>query len=233
MLWFRFWLETRLRVTFLFAWSLFFFLLGVYPVATRAGAASEQIVRAFVAQTTFIAIFGAGFLAGTDVRTQVFGGRPGRGVHGSVQFTLSLPVSRARLLITRAAVAIAESITVVVLLSLITWLLFEPLRANVAPSRVVLHAAFVALACLGIHGLALLTSTVFDDMVQMWVVMGVAIVPFALRAQLPPFLDFMDALMRGSPLVTDAVPWNIAGIAVVAGSLFVLAAIRVVQMQEY
>ncbi len=63
----------------------------------------------------------------------------------------------------------------VLLISLVTWLIFEPLRANAAPSRVAFHAAFVALACLAVHGLAVLTSTIFDDMVQMWVVMGVAL----------------------------------------------------------
>ena len=38
MLWYRFWLETRLRLIFVVVWSAFFFGVGLYPVANRPAA---------------------------------------------------------------------------------------------------------------------------------------------------------------------------------------------------
>jgi hypothetical protein len=232
MLWYRYWLETRARMIFVVVWSMFFFGVGLYQVAIRPNVAADQLTRAFLNQTTFIAFLAAGMLAGSGVRTQTFG-RNYRGVHGSVHFTLSLPVSRSRLLLTRMALGLAETIVVVLFLSIAAWAFIGAARMQAGISAVILHAVFVALAGAGVvGGLAVLTSTVFDDTVQMWVVSGAIMVLFAFRAQLPRWLDVMGAVIEGSPLVADTVAWPIVAAAMVAGGLCVLTAARVVAVQE-
>ena len=232
MLWYRYWLETRARVIFVVVWSMFFFGVGLYQAAIRPDAAPDLVTRAFLNQTTFIAFLAAGMLAGSGVRTQTFG-RNYRGVHGSVHFTLSLPVSRSRLLLTRTALGFAETIVMVLFLSIAAWAFVGAARMQAGISDVILHAVFVAMAGAGVGGLAVLGSTVFDDTVQMWLVSGAIMVLFAFRAQLPRWLDFMGAVTEGSPLVADAVAWPIVAGAMVAGGLCVLAATRVVAAQEY
>ena len=232
MLWYRFWLETRLRVIFVVVWSTLFLGLGLYLAATRPGAMPDQLMGLFLIQTTFIAFQASSMLAGSGVRTQTFG-RAYRGVHESVHFTLSLPVTRNRLLLTRTALGFVETILVVLLVSIAVWAAFGSMRAHASAPAVIGHALFIAIASVGIGGLAVLTSTVFDDAVQTWVVTGVVILLFIFRPQLPRWLNLTGAMIEGSPLVADAVPWGFVAGSIVVGGLFVLAAARVLSQQEY
>ena len=232
MLWYRFWLETRNKVTFVVAWSVFFFALGLYPVASRSGATTDQIVRVFLTQTTFIALLAAGMLAGSGVRTQTFG-RAYRGLHGSVHFTLSLPITRTRLLLTRTALGLAETILVVLLVSVAGWALLGSMRLQAGVGDVIVHALFIATASIGVAGMAVLSSTVFDDVVQTWVVAGTTMLLFVFQQKLPRPVNLIGAMTEGSPLLTGTVPW--AGVlgSIAAGALFVAAAARVVRNQEF
>jgi hypothetical protein len=232
MLWHRFWLETRFRMIFVVVWSLFFFGVGLYPIATRPSATADQVMGLFLIQTTFIAFLAASMLAGSGVRTQTFG-RNYRGLHGSVHFTLSLPVTRTRLLLTRTAIGFAETILVVLLVSIAAWAAVGSMRAQASVSAVIGHAFFIAIASIGIGGLAVLASTVFDDVVQTWLVTGVAIMLFIFRTQLPPWLNVIGAMTEGSPLVAGSEPWAMVAGSIAAGGLCVLAAGRVVAAQEY
>ena len=232
MLWYRFWLETRLRLIFVVVWSAFFFGVGLYPVANRPAALPAQVMNTLLLQTTFIAFLAAGFFGGSGVRTQTFG-RNYRGLHGSVHFTLSLPVSRTRLLITRAALGFAEMMIVMVLVSVAAWAAFGAMRAQASMSAVIGHAVFMGIAAVGVAGLAVLGSTVFDDVVQTWIVTAVTILLFVFRAQLPRPLDLIGAMTGGSPLVSSTVPWATLAAALVVGTLCVVAALRVVTVQEY
>lgn len=232
MLWYRFWLETRLRLIFVIVWSAFFFGVGLYPAASRPAATAAQVMSAFLLQTTFIAFLAAGFFGGSGVRTQAFG-RAYRGLHGSVHFTLSLPVTRTRLLLTRTALGVAEMMLVILLVSVAAWASVGALRTQASIGAVVGHALFIGITSIGIAGLAVLGSTVFDDVIQTWLVTAVSILLFVFRSQLPRPLDLIGAMTGGSPLVTSAVPWATVAGAIVVGVVCVLAALRVVTAQEY
>lgn len=88
MLWMKLWLETR--------WGLLY-ALGL-PMAARAlfreaGVASAERAAGMMVN---LSVFAAVYLAGTGIRTQ-FAFQGIQGLHGSTDYTLSLPVTRFRL----------------------------------------------------------------------------------------------------------------------------------------
>src|SRR5262249_50279998 len=106
MLWYKNWLETRGRILFLLAFILF-------PVALRMATSRPANPTALAEQRSmaFLAFYWAVptiMLAGAGVKTQP-GAAATRGLHGSMYFTLTLPVSRLRLLAVRAGLGWLET----------------------------------------------------------------------------------------------------------------------------
>jgi hypothetical protein len=96
MLWMKAWLETRWRL--LYALGL---PLAVLALRANGGLASAKDARGMMGILAFFLAFGAVYLAGSGAKTQSpFAAM--RGLHGSMQYTLSLPVSRFRLLAVRS-----------------------------------------------------------------------------------------------------------------------------------
>ena len=132
MLWLKGWLETRSRVAFALTWAAGFLLLFGAGVARREGAPPDvntglQALSAMALVWVFVPVW----LAGAGVRTQsAFGAGATRGLHGSTHFTLSLPVSRARLLLVRATLGLLETAVVIGLLAAVAWFMFPALRES-------------------------------------------------------------------------------------------------------
>jgi hypothetical protein len=230
MLWFRAWLETRSRVAFTILWLALF--VGILATANREEAGPDRLGRA-LGVLAFTWIFVPVWLAGSGVKTQAgFGRGATRGLHGSIHFTLSLPVTRARLLIVRSALGLIETATVIAALGAATWLGLPVLR-EIAPA-VWLQHLLVAFVCgTAFYGLAVLTATLLDDVVHVWTgTLGIMIL-WSVRSRLPEVLDFIRPFADASPVVTGDVPWTAMVVAVAAGGLFVLTALKVVQTQEF
>src|SRR5215831_10591085 len=111
MLWKKGWYETRIRLLFVLAVVVVIAVLTMSP--PPAGAGSGPLVGA----TTIPAMLAALLLAGAGVKTQLGGLQRSKGLHGSMYYTLSLPVKRTRLFSVRVSLGLAETAGILVL----TW----------------------------------------------------------------------------------------------------------------
>src|SRR5579872_2003721 len=110
MLWLKGWLETRLR--FCFAIAFMAALVGFAHVAPATppptpGARLPIFGVIMFSNPTFV-VMACAFLGGAGIATQP-SFQAMKGLHGSILFTLSLPVSRLRLLAVRAFIGWAEA----------------------------------------------------------------------------------------------------------------------------
>jgi hypothetical protein len=154
------------------------------------------------------------------------------GFHGSMFFTLSLPVSRRRLLFARAGLgALLTCLLVVIMAGYILHLRPEAtsaLQALVYLTRVI--------ACtLPIYALAVLLACVLDEM---WQFMGACffwIAVFLLQAK-------FDWIARISPLrgmslncypITAPMPWVPVAASLVLTGLLMWVSVAVLQRKEY
>jgi hypothetical protein len=234
MVWYRAWLETWSRVVFTVLWLAFF--VGVLVLAGRGPGPEGVALGRTLTVLSFTWIFVPVWLAGSGVRTQAgFGRGAMRGLHGSTHFTLSLPVSRARLLLVRGAVGLIESACVIALLGAAVWVLLPAVSSNASFADLLRHLLGVFTIGVAFFGLSSLTATLLDDVWHVWSSTLVIMVLWAppLRRWLPDAMDVFRPMVETSPLVTHVVPWAAMSVAVVAGGLFMLAAIRVVNRQEY
>ena len=97
------WLETRWRLAFALGLALLILLVG----ESQGGLGSMEHARNLMGMVSFLCVVWAINLAGDGIRTHpAF--RATRGLHGSLYFTLSLPVSRLRLFAVRAGIGLLE-----------------------------------------------------------------------------------------------------------------------------
>jgi hypothetical protein len=235
MLWFRAWLETRWRIVFTLAWLSFF--VGVLAISGAGSAApSNAALGRLLSVMAFPWIFVPVWLAGSGVRTQPgFGRNATRGVHGSTFFTLSLPVTRARLLMVRGVLGLLETAAVILVLGAAAWMLFPIVRAASTPIEGMQHLLVVFMCGLAFYGLSVLMATLLDETWHIWSTTFLIMVLWAptVRRLLPPAFDIFRPLVDASPLVTHTLPWTAMSASVVAGGVFVLAALHIVKTQEY
>ena len=125
MLWKKAWLETRWRFSFMLGFALLTILMG----EQGGGLHSAENARNLMRLQWVISIVAAINLAGAGIRTQSpF--RAKAGLHGSTNYTLSMPVSRFRLLAVRAVLGLLETVAVVIFMIVSAWRLFPLVRSN-------------------------------------------------------------------------------------------------------
>jgi hypothetical protein len=223
MLWMKAWLEMRWRLVLGLGLPLAIVLLTAAP---NLRAISPVLVLLF--------IWTAVYLAGGGIRTQsTF--RATRGINGSTFFTLSLPVSRLRLLATRSVVGLIGTAGVIVISICTLWLKFPLARGNwTIPDLLELAiAAIVCTACF--HFASVLFATFLDEV---WQTFGCMFVIFAAwwavaKLSLPQAANIFSFMGDASPLVTHELPWPAMAISLIASAILFLAALKVVQKREY
>src|ERR1700733_4149853 len=142
MLWYKSWLETRVRLLFVFGFYAVFFavfaVVKLSPSSPFAVMSAPDQVRAIV--RLGIAIYAVATaclqLAGAGITTQS-SFQQSKGLLGSTLFTLSLPVSRFRLLAVRAGLGWLETAGFISALCVAAWINFSPLWANFKPEEMV------------------------------------------------------------------------------------------------
>ena len=182
MLWYKAWLETRWRFLIglgllvcsagatVFAYPKVLELLKMVPTVDLSGELGRRINEAAILArdyrgyvwsnwfrqnlmqmwTIFAVLLGTGGLL-----SQVSG--------GGALFTLSLPVSRTRLLTVRAATGLAELLALVLVPSLLLPLLSPSIGRSYGLGDALVHAACMFIAGSVFFSLASLLSTVFSD----------------------------------------------------------------------
>jgi hypothetical protein len=127
MLWYKAWLETRFGLAFLFGlYTLVWLVASTGARLAPANQAPKPQELAFLADAfAFPFIAAAISLAGTGIKTPSGGFQNQvKGLHGSTLYTLSLPVSRLKLVGIRATVGLLETAVVIVVFTLVGWWLF-------------------------------------------------------------------------------------------------------------
>ena len=229
MLWHKGWLETRYRLLFALAFVGFLLILQHKPGATPQGVIGQIL---FINPTLVVMTYS--LLAGAGVTTQ-----PSlvasKGIHGSTLFTLSLPVSRLRLMSVRAAIGWLEGAGVIGVLCCAVWFLSPALR-SIAGSGTMLRYAATLIACgSAIYSLSVLLGTFLDDQWRTWGTMltSAGLWWLSTHAPLPASLDIFRGMGGSSPLLTHTMPWNAILFAALLTAALLFTALKVLQAREY
>jgi hypothetical protein len=223
MLWMKAWLEMK--------WRLLFGLgLSLAVVLSMSAPQNRQGMTGIL----FLFMFAPVYLAGSGIQTQA-AFRATRGLHGSTFFTLSLPVSRLRLLAIRVGLGMAATTGVIAIVICIVWLRFPIVRGDSTLADLIklVATAIVCTACF--HFLSVTLSTLLDDVWRLFASMiAISAVWWTVgRLSLPPSANIFDFLGNASPLVTHTFPWPAMVISVAASVILFVAALKVVQAREY
>jgi hypothetical protein len=226
MLCYKGWLETRFRL--LFTVGITAFILSIqHSVHYAASARGRQVailtIFGFVIPAVMVAI--CAMLAGAGIDTQpTF--QATKGLHGSTLFTLSLPVSRLRLLAVRSSIA---------LLCGGIWLVTPLVRATATGTEMLKYSATVLVCSSAVYFFSVLLGTFLDDQ---WRIYGTMIAAGALEwlsshAPLPAFADIFRAMGKGSPVIAHAMPWSAMGFSLGLSALLFVVALKIAQAREY
>jgi hypothetical protein len=234
MLWMKGWLETRSRVIFALAWAASYVLLMALP--NRHAAGSENTLPVVLSMLALAWVFVPVWLAGSGIRTQqTFGFGAQKGLHGSTHFTLSLPVSRARLLLVRASLGLLEMVCVLTALTTLVWVMMPGVRAGSTPGEWLLYVLTVNVCAAGVYGVTMIAATLVDDV---WILPLSAVVIVLLWmlqffGVLPAWASIYRPMATASPLVAHTVPWAAMAVALATGAVGLLIALRIAQRQEF
>jgi hypothetical protein len=233
MLWTKGWLETRIRLAFalgVVALTLvFLYSLGLKPPANGA----QPMVGIVGIATIFVAMM-SGMLAGAGINTQP-SFQATKGLHGSMLFTLSLPVSRFRLLAVRVSLGWLELVLAIGTLCCGMWAVFPMLRATATAVEMLEYAAVLLACASGLHFISVLLATFLDDQ---WRMFG-SIISFGVvwwlceHTPVPAFANIFRAMTEGSPLIAHSIPWTTIAFSLSLAVVLFCVALKVVRTREY
>jgi hypothetical protein len=213
------------------------FLLGWFLSAALFAALAPRGPNPFAVERLF-GIFSiswfliAVMLAGAGIKTQAALVAT-KGLHGSMYVTLSLPVSRFRLLAVRAGLGFLETIGIIAVLCCGLWVALPGLKMRVSPSNTLEYFAAIVFCVSAFYFLGVLLAVFLDDIWQFMSSMFAVIFLQLVAARLPPFLNVFRAVGDSSPLFTHTLPWVSMGISLTVAAILFLVALKVVQAREY
>jgi hypothetical protein len=235
MLWLKASKETRWK-------ALYVLLIGVafygISISMARGAPPTYRLNWLTGVTQWSALFSVivtVVLAGTGIDTDsTRPGQPVKGGEGSKLFTLSLPVTRARLFWVRTATGVLETAAILALLAAATWLLLSPsLAGNVLDALKTF--ALVFFVSITAYAISVCLSTVCDEGWRLRV-SGLAVAgSWLLHAlnRLPRAIDIFQPIGLQSPLVTHQIPWAALITSGVLAAVFFAAALTIIQRRDY
>jgi hypothetical protein len=182
----------------------------------------------------FFIVFTCAFLAGAGIATQTpF--QASKGLHGSTLFTLSMPVSRLRLLVVRAGIGWLETAAVIGIICWEMWLAMPLQMAGVTPIEMFEQAATLIACSSTVYFLAVLLGTVLDDQWRVWGTLLASIGIWLLCTQfsLPAFADIAHGIGKRSPIVAHTIPWNAMAFSLGLSATMFFAALKIAQRREY
>jgi hypothetical protein len=234
MLWYKGWLETRFRLLFLLG-VLLSFLLFFYSAGTNRPVGGVKPVAGFISYSVpAFVVMSCALLAGAGIATQP-SFQATKGLHGSMMFTLSMPVSRFRLLAVRAGLGwlgVAGALGMLCCGMLFT---FPELRARATAGEILEYAEALTTCASALYFLSVLLATLLDDQWRTWgtMISGGAIWWLSANTPLPPSFNIFRAMGEGSPLSGHSMPWTAMGFSLGLAAIFYVAALKVVQTREY
>ena len=237
MLWKKGWYETRIRLLFVLAVVVVIAVLAMDPAPAAAGSGP------LVVATTIPAMVAALLLAGGGVKTQLGGLQRSKGLHGSMYYTLSLPVTRARLFSVRVSLGLAEIAVVQVLMFSAIWLVHphrnptpsDLFKQGPTPSDLFKQGVFTFCCVTGVYSLGVFFATFLDEVYQHWATIFTVVGTIAIlsRVPLPASMDALLVLSLASPLNTHTMPWIAMAVLLGLSGMLLLIALKIVRSLEY
>jgi hypothetical protein len=223
------WLETRFKLLMASAWMVWF-LGAEYSrgLTAPAGLTGLAVAASFIGVTIPILFAGAGIATQPAFQAT-------KGLHGSTLFTLSLPVSRLRLLATRAVLGWSFLAGAIATMCCAMWILFPVLRAATTPAQMLEYAGTFVACASGFYSIGVLLGTFLDEIWRIWGSMLSVGALWTLfnKTSLPVSLNVFRAMSDGSPLIAHTVPWMAMAFSLVFAAVLFVAALKVVQLREY
>ena len=244
MLWYKTWLETRWRFLIglgglmcsaagiVLAYPQMIKLLASMPAVDMGGEIGRQVRESVALARDYRGyVWSQWFLKSMSQLWVLFaallgtGGPLSQASGGGTLFTLSLPVSRNRLLAVRAATGLAELLVLALVPSLLLPALSPAVGHSYGIGEALIHGVCLFLAGSVFFSLAFLLSTVFSDVWRPWLVVLCAAIALSLLDQLSQGLSRYSVFRVMSAEVyfrSGRLPW-VGLLASAAASVTVLA----------
>ncbi len=229
MLWYKSWLDTRWRFTI----GLFLLTCGaaaivlyepevmklvpLVPTIDTSGAIGRAIQEGAELMRDYRGYIWSQWFRQTPTQLGTLlaillgsGGLLTQGFGGGASFTLSLPVSRHRLVTTRAAVGLAELVGLMMIPSLVIPLMSPSIGQSYGIAAALVHGVCLSFGGAVFFSLALLLSTMFTDL---WTPLMVALMVAVVLALAEPVVPAFERagvfhLMRGEQYFRSGqIPW--------------------------
>ncbi|HEY3743397.1 MAG TPA: hypothetical protein VGL53_26305 [Bryobacteraceae bacterium] len=232
MLWMKGWYETRVRFLLLIAGTLVAAAVTSSDSIAQAGLAPQQLDATTLIGLSALASI---LLAGAGIKTQPGGVRPSKGLHGSMYYTLSLPVTRSRLFGVRVSLGLAQTAIIHVLACIAVWLVRPAIRLHADPFDLLKHDIAAFFFVVAVYSLGVFFATFLDDVYQTWANMFtmMSFIVIMNRIPLPRSLDGLFVLSVASPLITHTMPWMMLAALLALSATLLLISIRIVHWREY
>jgi Ca2+/Na+ antiporter len=227
MLWYKSWLETRFRLVFVLA-------VVALTLSVQLTGGNKVDVRALVFMAGMSVWLICVFLGAAGIVTQQ-SLQAAKGLHGSTLFTLTMPVSRFRLLAVRASLGWLEMAGGIGWICCLLWFLFPVIRGRATAREMVDYAAVLIVCGSVFYCITVLLATFLDDLWRVWgsfICYG-AIWLLASKIPAPASVNIFLAMGDGSPVLAHTMPWTAMGFALGLAAVLLFAAFKVVQHREY
>src|SRR5215467_13626985 len=212
MLWKKGWYESRIRLLSVLAIVAVITVLTMSPTPPPPGEGPGALVTLPPTPAMAAPLL----LAGAGVKTQLGGLRRSRGLHGSMYYTLSLPVKRTRLFSVRVSLGLAEMAGILVL----TWAalllvhsIFDSIpqpsdlfKQGPTPSDLFKQGLVTFCCVTAVYSLGVFFASFLDDVYQHWATLFTVVGTIVIlnRVSLPAWMQSSLA----SPLNTHTMPWT-------------------------
>jgi hypothetical protein len=235
MLWYKGWLETRFRLLFIVGWAAVFLTLqhASRTTAPASGAKSPAFVLVMFSVPILVLMVCA-LLGGAGIVTQP-SFQATKGLHGSTLYTLSMPVSRLRLLVIRAGIGWLEVVCIIAVLCCGMWFASPAFRAVATPVEMMEYAATLVAGASAFYCFSVLLATFLDDQWRAWgsVIGSAAVWWLFSHIPLPASANIFQAMREQSPLLVHTMPWTAIAFSLGLAAILFFAALKVVQTREY
>lgn len=251
MLWYKAWLETRWRFLAGMAVLLAFAALVVFAQPATAnvelpkleGWLGEAVRRAAELMSTYPGYvwsqwFGKNLLQLWTVWAVLVGvgGLANEAARGSALWTLSLPVTRRRLLAVRAGMGALELLALAVVPSLAVCALSPLIGQSYSPAQALAYSLMLFAGGSFFYALSLLLSSVFSDQLKPIILgLSAAVVMAVLSLLSPRLADYnIYGVMSGQKFFTEgALPWAGLAACVAAAAAMFYASLRVIERRDF
>lgn len=233
MLWFKGWLETRVRLLILLGIAGFL-LVSFHSMGTKSPPTDPNAIAGLALASMGLVLMMYTLLAGAGIVTQP-SFQATKGLHGSTLFTLALPVSRLRLLAVRASLGWLELTGAIAAYCWGLWLALPLLRGAVTAVEMTEYTAVLVACASSLYFLSVLLATFLDDVWRTWGSMLAfgALWWLSTKMPLPASLNVFRAMGEGSPLLAHTMPWTAMVFSVGMAVVLFVAAWKVAQVREY